>query len=74
MPSLFFFLFESSHCLLTNQITEIFMVGVLAVAQWVSNLAWLQLWHGLKLRLRFDSWELPYAADLAIKKKKKKVI
>lgn len=33
---LFFFLFESSHCLLTNQITEIFMVGVLAVAQWVS--------------------------------------
>ena len=30
--------------------------GVLAMAQWVKDLALLKLWHRLQLRLRFDPW------------------
>ena len=30
--------------------------GVPAVAQWIKNLALLQLWHRSKLRLRFNPW------------------
>ena len=32
------------------------MSGAPAVAQWVKDLAFQQLWHRLQLRLRFDPW------------------
>ena len=46
--------------------------SVPSLIQWVKDPPLLQLWHGLKLRLRFDSWELPYAVGVEKKKEKKK--
>ena len=39
------------------------------MAQWVKDLALLQLWHKSQLQLEFDPWprELPYATDVGEK-------
>ena len=44
--------------------------------QWVKGPALPHLWHRSQLCLRFNPWpqELPYAAGMAIKKRKEKVV
>jgi len=51
-----------------------YILGVPAVAQWVNDLALLQLWHRLQLQFGFNPWPGNFHMPFVWLKKKKKYV